>query len=191
MYNVFNMYNMAKQKTPRGIRNNNPLNIRRSRLKWEHEVFKEPVDYSFCQFDQMKYGWRAAFCLFRRYIYTYGVDTIQKIISRWAPSTENNTKEYINRVAIITRVNKDEPIDFRTIRMLQIAAAMCWVENGYDYYPMNSECKKILTSMCDGWMLATSEREFIDDPVVSATIAIINEMTPKNEENTMENEPIP
>ncbi len=180
------MCNMAKKKTPRGIRNNNPLNIRRSRLKWEHEVFKEPIDYSFCQFDEMKYGWRAAFCLFRRYIFTYGVDTIEKIVSRWAPSTENNTKEYVNRVATITRINKDVPIDFRTIRMLQIAAAMCWVENGYDYYPMNGECKEILKSMCDGWMLATAEQEFSDDPVVSATIAVINEMMPQNEPDTNE-----
>ena len=191
MYNEFNTHNMAQNKKPRGIRNNNPLNIRRSRLKWEHEVFKEPIDYSFCQFDDMKYGWRAAFCLFRRYIYTYGVDTIEKIISRWAPSTENNTKVYINQVATVSGIKKDETIDFRTIRMLQIAAAMCWVENGFDYYPMNGENGKILRSMCDGWMLATSEQEFTDDPVVSATMAVINKMYPENEPDTMENEPIP
>ena len=180
---------MVQKKLPRGIRNNNPLNIRRSRLQWVHEVFKEPIDTSFCQFDEFKYGWRAAFCLLRRYIYVYHVDTIEKIIRRWAPSTENNTQAYIEIVASMSHKDKDAPIDFRTIEILQIAAAMCRVENGAEYYPMKKGNKKLLLAMCEGWEMATDvEKECADDLVINATIEKINEIIAQNEEKEASNE---
>lgn len=180
---------MALKKLPRGIRNNNPLNIRRSRLQWVHEVFKEPIDTSFCQFDEMKYGWRAAFCLFRRYMYVYNVDTIEKIIRRWAPSTENNTQAYIHNVAKLSNIKPDKVIDFRTFETLQVAAAMCAVENGMDYYPMKERNRAILLAMCKGWEMATDvEKECADDLVINATIEKINEIIAQNEEKEASNE---
>lgn len=46
--------------TPRGIRNCNPLNIRRSAAKWKG-LCAQQNDASFCQFESMEWGWRAAF----------------------------------------------------------------------------------------------------------------------------------
>ena len=43
---------------PRGIRNNNPLNIRRSKDQWQG-LRAQQTDASFCQFETLEYGWRA------------------------------------------------------------------------------------------------------------------------------------
>ena len=45
---------------PRGIRNNNPLNIRRGKDQWKG-LRAQQTDASFCQFESLEYGWRAAF----------------------------------------------------------------------------------------------------------------------------------
>ena len=71
---------MPRTKTiPRGIRNNNPLNIRIGNT-WLGEV-ADPSDPSFEQFVSMQYGVRAACVLLRRYIRHYKRQTIQAIIS--------------------------------------------------------------------------------------------------------------
>ena len=48
----------------RGLRNNNPGNIRRDRDKWQGEIVPSQ-DQSFKQFSSMAYGYRALikFCL--------------------------------------------------------------------------------------------------------------------------------
>ena len=171
---------MAK-KIPRGIRNNNPLNIRRSRLKWNHEIFREPMDKSFCQFDEMKYGWRAAFCLLRRYITVYGANTIEKIIRRWAPSTENNTQAYIEMVSKLANKAPDAPIDFLTIEILQVAAAMCRVENGEFYYPMKKWNRTLLLAMCEGLDMCVQDT-FSDSQEEAAIKAAIEEINRLYEE---------
>ena len=81
---------------PRGIRNNNPLNIRIGN-KWKGET-SENTDGVFEQFTRMEYGIRAAFILLRRYINRYHLNSVQKIVSRWAPRNENHTEKYIEHV---------------------------------------------------------------------------------------------
>ena len=53
---------------PRGIRNNNPLNIRRGKDQWQG-LRAQQTDASFCQFESLEYGWRAAFYLLTRTYY--------------------------------------------------------------------------------------------------------------------------
>ena len=81
---------------PRGIRNNNPLNIRIGNCWWGEE--KNPTDTQFEQFEKMEYGIRAAFIILRRYIEKYGRNTVEQIVSSWAPSSENNTTAYVKFV---------------------------------------------------------------------------------------------
>lgn len=77
----------------RGLRNNNPANIRRG-SSWVG-LCKEQTDNSFCQFESMEYGIRAFFVLMRTYHYKYKLNTIEKILHRFAPLSENNTYAYI------------------------------------------------------------------------------------------------
>lgn len=114
---------------PRGIRNNNPLNIRIG-CKWKGEV-ANPTDKDFEQFTCMHYGVRAGFLLLQRYIERYHLDTIAKIISRWAPATENATQTYIKFVCKKTGLGANEKISFFNQRaMVELVDAMILVECG-------------------------------------------------------------
>jgi len=100
----------TKTKTngePRGIRNNNPLNIRRSSAKWQGLV-ENPTDKEFCQFETMHYGLRAAFKLLQNYYFKHNCRTIRQIITRWAPPTDGNaTEAYISQVSRVTQIKPD------------------------------------------------------------------------------------
>ena len=119
---------MEKQ-LPRGIRNNNPLNIRVGN-KWLGEV-ENPTDKDFEQFKTMLYGLRAGFYLLKRYIKRYKLCTIKEIISRWAPESENNTKRYVESVSRMAGIGILDEISFEDVEgMCAIVSAMCYIENG-------------------------------------------------------------
>lgn len=83
---------------PRGLRNNNPLNIRRSTDKW---LGLSPTqrDSAFFQFVNLTYGYRAAGKLLQNYQRLHELYDLNGLIERWAPAKENNTKAYVARVA--------------------------------------------------------------------------------------------
>ncbi len=83
---------------PRGIRNNNPGNIRWG-SKWKGLVPEpERTDQSFCQFVDPVYGIRAIAKVMFSYRDKHGLNTVESIINRYAPPNENNTQGYIQRV---------------------------------------------------------------------------------------------
>lgn len=115
----------------RGLRNNNPGNIRQNSDNFLGEI-KPSADPEFKQFESIEYGYRAIFVTLNTYQKKYGLSTIRTMISRWAPSKDNNdTEAYIRAVSSesgvpenshITSTNKDV--------MVPIVAAMSRVENG-------------------------------------------------------------
>lgn len=114
---------------PRGIRNNNPLNIRIGNV-WLGEV-QVPTDPDFEQFVSMAYGIRAAFVLMRRYIRHYRRTTIPEVIAAWAPSTENNTTAYVDRVCSLSHIDPDATLHYEDReQMVQLISAMIQVECG-------------------------------------------------------------
>lgn len=119
---------------PRGIRNNNPLNIRKGN-NWKGER-QHQSDPSFEEFESLQMGLRAGFIILMNYQRTslapkMRANTIRKIINRWAPTSENNTLKYIETVAKRSGLNPDELIAFRDKpRMLAVVEAMCFVECG-------------------------------------------------------------
>lgn len=121
---------MAKNTIiPRGIRNNNPLNIRIGNV-WLGEVMF-PTDPQFEQFVSMKYGLRAGFVLLRRYIWHYKRQTIAEIISAWAPSNENNTAKYIEVVCGLMNIQPNEKVDYADkATMCRLVQSMIVVECG-------------------------------------------------------------
>lgn len=125
---------------PRGLRNNNPLNIRRSNDKWKG-LSAVQDDKEFFQFLCAAYGWRAAFVILTKSYYTKrGIKTIEGIIRRWAPSNENNTEGYIRRVCEYTGLSRSQilpPPTERPAIWLMIGYAMARVENGVSDIPVN------------------------------------------------------
>jgi len=89
-----------------GIRNNNPLNIRRvARSKWKGEVTPPARTDGwgpFCKFESMEWGIRAAFCLLHTYATKYRLTSVKSIVNRWAPPSENDTQSYIRHVCLLT-----------------------------------------------------------------------------------------
>lgn len=115
----------------RGLRNNNPGNIRQNSDNFLGEI-KPSTDPAFKQFESIEYGYRAIFVTLNTYQKKYGLSTIRAMISRWAPPKDNNdTEAYIRAVSSesgvpensrITSTNKDV--------MIPIVAAISRVENG-------------------------------------------------------------
>ena len=123
---------------PRGIRNNNPLNIRIGNT-WLGER-ANPTDQEFEEFVSMEYGLRAAFLILRRYIRRYGKNTVTSIISTWSPSSENNTLRYIDTVCHKTGLMPTQPIRYEDeTTMCKLVAAMAFVECGQPIDPKKIE----------------------------------------------------
>ena len=114
----------------RGYKNCNPGNIRINGDKFQGEIIPSQ-DKEFKQFETMAYGYRAIFKILRNYQRNYKLDTIRKMISRWAPENENDTLAYVMTVSDRSGISPDEPVsaDNREM-MVRIVAAMSFVENG-------------------------------------------------------------
>ncbi len=113
----------------RGLRNCNPGNIRKGGDTFQGEVLPGG-DPAFKQFQSMIYGYRAMFVTLATYI-ERGHNTIEKIISRWAPSNENNTESYIKTVAKMSKVPRAQILSTADGKRIKgIVAAMSFVENG-------------------------------------------------------------
>ena len=113
---------------PRGLRNNNPLNIRHSSDKFQGEVIGK--DTAFKTFISMAYGYRAAFITLATYL-SKGCNTIEKIITRWAPPAENNTAGYIANVERWSGVLRNKELTTADgADYIMIISAMSFIENG-------------------------------------------------------------
>lgn len=120
---------MNMSQTPRGLRNCNPLNIKIGN-DWRGEC-EQNTDGVFEQFTELKYGYRAAFIILKKYINKYHRNTIRKIILSWSPDGEFATLHYMNYVSRLSGYGLDEVIDFKDIKMMvSIVQAMAMFENG-------------------------------------------------------------
>lgn len=120
---------MTKSK-PRGLRNNNPGNIRLNGIPYEGEIVPSR-DKSFKQFKSMAHGYRAMFVVLHTYARKYGINTIEGMISRYAPASENHTRKYIDAVSAESGVSATSHLTSTNADvMIPIVAAMSRVENG-------------------------------------------------------------
>lgn len=116
-------------RDPRGIRNNNPLNIEYS--KGNNWVGQTGSDGRFATFSAPAYGYRAALKTLKTYREKYGLKTLREMITRWAPPGENDTELYIRTVEGLSGIDAEEEPDL-TDREEAVAllAAMAHVECG-------------------------------------------------------------
>jgi len=115
---------------PRGLRNNNPGNIRRNKDRWKG-LADVQTDPEFFQFVSIEWGYRALIRTLQNYRRIYGCKTLVDFINRWAPPCENNTSGYITRVCREMMVpNTYMPDVNDKTTMCNFAAAISLVENG-------------------------------------------------------------
>jgi hypothetical protein len=99
---------MSGAGVSRGLRNNNPGNIRRSKIQWDGMAAQQ-TDPAFIQFTDATYGLRAIL----RIVHTYesrGLVTVRGWISAWAPPSENDTGAYVTAVANAIGCGSDDPV---------------------------------------------------------------------------------
>jgi len=127
-------------KLPRGLANNNPGNIIKTKSLWVGEI--PGKDTMFKTFKSIAYGYRAIFLVLVSYIKS-GNNTIRGMINAYAPPgpakdpvtgknlIPNNTPAYITEVARQSGTGVDTPIsatDYRTLT--NIVATISRIENG-------------------------------------------------------------
>lgn len=112
--------------TARGLRNFNPLNLRRTKppTPWQGLAAEQP-DPEFVSFQSLAFGIRAACRVLIGYQDRLGIRTVDGIIGRWAPREDNNdTDAYTDYVAERMGVSAHDELDlqdFATLRSLVLA----------------------------------------------------------------------
>ena len=126
---------MSTPSVPRGIRNNNPGNIRLGSPWFGLVPTSQQTDPSFCQFTAPQYGIRAMGKILCTYSDKYGLKTVQDIINRWAPACENDTAAYIANVAKLVGVSPTDSINIHDPNVLApMVKAIITHENGQQPY---------------------------------------------------------
>lgn len=129
---------VAVYELTRGLRNKNPGNIKElpgDRTQWvgERATDDDPI---FEEFNSMEDGIRAAAIIFRNYQSRYGLYTIEEMISRWAPGSENDTRAYIKFLTEYVYPTADwqiasrQPIDLRSAIIVPFLRGVFRMENG-------------------------------------------------------------
>ena len=137
-----------KDSTPRGVRNCNPGNIRKNSDHFQGEVDSDDPDFK--KFRSMAYGYRAIFKILRTYKNNYSLNTLEQMIYRWAPPSDNNkTEVYVDFVAKRAGIDRKDIVDVSNMTvMCRIVEAMAIMECGGEtgWVPDMNE-------VMDGWML--------------------------------------
>jgi len=125
---VSQFFNMS---LPRGIRNNNPGNIRVSSSPWQGKT--DGPDTAFETFETPEDGIRAAGKILVNYQKIYGINTLAGLISRYAPSSENNTAAYVAAVSRATGIGANTPFNVGAA-LPKLLPAIIKHENGVQPY---------------------------------------------------------
>ena len=114
----------------RGLRNNNPGNIRISGTKYLGEILPSK-DSTFKQFKTILWGYRAMFMLLHTYQIRYRLHTLAGMITRYAPPNENDTGGYVKYVSLWSGIAQDRIINTMDGSvMIPVVSAVSRMENG-------------------------------------------------------------
>lgn len=142
------MESRLPMQLPRGLRNNNAGNIRKSSTRYLGEV-RPSSDKAFKQFETRGWGYRAIFVLLESYS-KRGYKTLRQMINRYAPPSENHTEIYLKYVCDCAMTSADIQLDISDKNtMVLVVAAISKMENGYP---------AIMDEVLEGWDLYQKHR---------------------------------
>lgn len=133
---------MTTIREPRGIRNNNPGNIRRSSTAWQG-LAPQQTDSQFFQFVDPVYGVRAMARILMTYRDVHKLSSIRGIVERWAPPNgvdnhgkayTQNSDAYVQHVAKALGISADVPLTWNSEQLAQLIEVMIQHENGKQPY---------------------------------------------------------
>lgn len=111
----------------RGLRNNNPFNIRKSKSRWLGKIKGDDKDFE--TFDCLEHGYRAGLILLANYYKKYKLHSYRTILQRFAPITENNLANYEYYIFANCRIKPDAFISLNTL-LWHIAPLIAKYESG-------------------------------------------------------------
>ena len=106
------------------IAKNNIFNIRVSGDVWQGQIGQRR---GFVEFQNEKMAVRAWLKLMKTYREKHGLDTIEKIVNRFAPPSENNTQAYIQFLTTNVHKAADQRLESHE-DYARLGAAMAWYE---------------------------------------------------------------
>lgn len=134
----------SHKNAPRGIRNNNPGNVRANPcVLWLGQHGIDPD--GFLVFRTPIYGIRCMAKVIRHYRDYNDLKTVAGIIKRWAPPSENATTEYINDVCERMHTQPHYLIDWQS-QSIPLLRAIIWHENGEQPYSTDLFLRALLLS---------------------------------------------
>jgi hypothetical protein len=123
---------------PRGIRNHNPGNIRKSSDRWKG-LAPLQSDPAFFIFETPLWGIRAMAVILRNYQRQHGLKSLARIIGRWAPARENDTAGYVAAVSKTMGAGPRTPLDLNDEATLRgLIAAIIRREIGRQPYDLET-----------------------------------------------------
>jgi hypothetical protein len=101
---------LGRKELTRGIRNNNPGNLVLTNISWQGKIPNtQNTDKHFEQFTEVKYGIRAMLRDLTNDI-DKGKNTVRKLITEYAPPSENDTQKYIEVISKAVGLDPDQTI---------------------------------------------------------------------------------
>jgi len=168
------------KSNPIGLRNNNPLNIRASKDKWQGmSGVYEGKTGKFVIFTSVEYGLRAWLKIYYTYVVKHKANTLAKFILRYAPPEDaNNTEAYINFVSKETGISRDQLLTGKAEEVIKIMKHMIKVEIGDSYSSLitDEHIKKafsMLNYSLDGFFIGFSQLLNGNRPSTSGTFKAI------------------
>lgn len=146
---------MNPKYNPRGLRNHNPGNIKRSGIAWQGLAAagemnaEQQAERTFEVFRGPWWGIRAMARILLTYQRKYHLKTVREIITRWAPGEDNNDPDgYAAYVADYMNVHPDDEVDVTDYRIMRrIIPPMVQMENGAQPYTWELETGLILAGI--------------------------------------------
>lgn len=131
---------------PRAARNRNPGNIEtgepwRGLAGIKDMTADQRGEHRFCVFIAPEWGFRALAIIIRNYRDRYGLLSVRDIISRYAPSNENDTAAYVKHVCDAMGVEPDKALDLD------------------DALTLEDLCRAIAVHESGGWFFKTPDLE--------------------------------
>lgn len=105
--------------TSLGYKLNNPFNLRANHIPWQGLVVPSS-NKDFCEFTTALFGLRAGFINLKSQLKQY-INTIEAIITKYAPSIENDTDAYIKAVEKEIGINRYYTLQDYNLKALGIA----------------------------------------------------------------------
>jgi len=161
---------MGGASDPLSIRLNNPGAIRQSSVQWAGMAPEQGGP--FVRFATPEAGIMAMSKNLDSYARKHGLTTIEGIVNRWAPPSENNTSGYVKRVADAMGVDPTQPLNLSDPAVKSaLMEAMATIEAGKRHYTRD-QIASVITGQSGG---AQPMQQPYDEDQSLANIAAMGE----------------